>query len=91
MSWNPDRIKALRTSLGLSQSDFADALGLSRTASVTDLEKGNSTATGSTARMLDAIEAHGPNVGRAGKTLPDRLDAAAAELKGIARQLREGS
>ena len=92
MDWTPDRIKALRERLSLNQSAFADALGLSRTASISDLETGRTSATGTLARLLDAISSHGPNVGRAvSGDAAARLDAAAAEIQAIAQTMRSTS
>ena len=80
------------TAAALAQSAFADALGLSRTASVSDLETGRTSATGTLARLLDAISSHGPSVGRATSEDPAaRLDAAAAEIQAIAQTMRTAS
>lgn len=92
MNWTPDRIKALRERLGLTQTAFAEAIGLSRHASVSDLETGRTSATGTLARLLDAISSYGPNVGRAvSGNAAARLDAAAAEIQAIAQAIRSTS
>lgn len=57
--WTPERIRALRKSLGYTQAQMATALGLSRIASVSDLEKGKAEVNAPTTRLLYHIEAHG--------------------------------
>jgi len=92
MEWTPERIKAMRDRLGLSQPAFAEALGFTRAASVSDLETGRSAATGPTARILDAIAEHGPRVGTgAGGDLPTQLDAVASRIAAIAQAMRNGT
>ena len=89
MDWTPQRIADLRKRLGLSQSDFAAALGLSRTASVSDLENGRTNATGPTARLLDYIEQHGPTL-RNGDSVVQRLRALSDEAAALARAVEDG-
>ena len=90
MDWTPEQIKALRERFGFSQSAMAEAMGLSRTASVNDLEKGRTAATGATARLLDAMDAHGPRVGlETPKDPAARLDSLAEELRTVAASLRK--
>ncbi len=89
--WTPERVKALRSRLGLSQTAFAEALGFTRHASVLDLEKGNTTATGATARLLDVIEAGGVEAvapRRDAATLADDLDELARLATSAARRAR---
>ena len=58
--WTPDRIKALRKRLNMNQTQFAAALGFSRQASVSELERGEFEPSGSTAELLRHLDAHGP-------------------------------
>ena len=88
MDWTPQRIADLRKRLGLSQSDFAQALGLSRTASVSDLENGRTNATGPTARLLDYVERHGPTLASGG-SIADRLRALSEEAAALARAVED--
>lgn len=91
MDWTPEQIKALRERHGLSQTAFADALGLSRAASVSDLETGRQAATGQTARLLDVVAQHGPEAGRgSGGSVADELDRTAAALSALAHRVRAG-
>ena len=92
MDWTPDRVRALRKRLGLTQAAFADALGLARYQSVNELEAGRTAATGAVARLLDLFDAHGllrPDAPADGDaTAADRLDRAAREVADVARLLR---
>lgn len=55
--FTPERIKALRTQLGLSQSKFAAALGLSL-AAIRHWEQGIRSPDGATSKLLRILEAH---------------------------------
>ncbi len=89
MDWTPTTLRAFREHLGKSQADFADLLGFSRYQSVSNLEAGRREITDTVKRLLDYM-ARDAGYGQDEKAdVPDRLDAAAAELQGIARQLRE--
>lgn len=59
----PERIKALLAQLGLSQSKFAAALGLSL-AAIRHWEQGIRTPDGATSKLLRILEKH-----------PERIDA----------------
>ena len=58
--WTPERIRALRKRLGMTQDDFAAALGYSRKQSVSDLENGKMEPSGPAAELLRHLDAHGP-------------------------------
>ncbi len=58
--WPPDRIKALRSRLGLTQTEFADELGYSRKQSVSDLERGTMEPSTTICRLFDHLDARGP-------------------------------
>ena len=58
--WTPDKIRALRKRLKMTQAEFASALGFSRRGSVTELESGEFEPSGSTAELLRHLDAHGP-------------------------------
>lgn len=62
--WTPKRIRELRKAKGMTQADFADALGYDRVRSVGDLEHGRMEPSGSVCRVLDYIDTFG--------FLPDR-------------------
>ena len=55
--FTPERIKVLRTQLGLSQSKFAAALGLSL-AAIRHWEQGIRSPDGATSKLLRILEAH---------------------------------
>lgn len=55
--FTPERIKALRAQLGLSQSKFAAALGLSL-AAIRHWEQGIRTPDGATSKLLRILEKH---------------------------------
>lgn len=55
--FTPERIKTLRTQLGLSQSKFAAALGLSL-AAIRHWEQGIRSPDGATSKLLRILEAH---------------------------------
>lgn len=54
--WTGDEIRDLRKRLRFNQEEFAELLGLSRSRSVGDLEKGRTRATGAVAVLLDLID-----------------------------------
>ena len=56
-TWTPEEIRALRNSLRLNQTDFADRLGYERRQTVTDLETGLYAPSGPVRRLLDVLEA----------------------------------
>jgi DNA-binding transcriptional regulator YiaG len=57
--WTPDTIKALRKRLRLRQDEFALLLGYGeRRQSVSDLETGKTSPTGTVNVLLDIIDAH---------------------------------
>ena len=87
MTWTPEAVAALRSRLGLSQMAFAEALGFTRAASVSDLETGRRDVSGTVARLLDVLDGHGlavmqPKAG--GATSSASL---AAELRRIAGEI----
>jgi len=53
--WTPDEIRALRKGLKLTQAQFAERLGYSRRATVTDLEKGRYAPSGPAKLHLDRL------------------------------------
>lgn len=55
--FTPERIKALRAQLGLSQAKFARALGLSL-AAIRHWEQGIRTPDGATSKLLRILEQH---------------------------------
>lgn len=57
MKWMPEKIKALRKRLGLTQKEFADELGYARRESVAELERGDYSPSGPTQKLLNMLEA----------------------------------
>lgn len=62
MNWTPERIKALRERLGtleeggkLTQEKFANKIGMSRAASISDLENGRTKPKNQTIMLLDML------------------------------------
>lgn len=56
--WTPDAIKELRKRLRLRQDEFAALLRYDRRQSVSDLETGLTTPSGSVTALLDIIDDH---------------------------------
>ena len=86
------RVRTLREKLNLSQDALADALGLSRGSSVSDLERGTTTPTPQTLRLLDYIERFGypmPETPTTGDSASDadELRTIAANLGAIASRI----
>ena len=54
MTMTPEALKALRISLGLDQTQMANALGYSRAAQISDLERGKLPITTQTALLAEA-------------------------------------
>jgi len=61
MDWTPQRIRALRKRLRLSQKELARMLGYSRYQSVSELEKedGGMKPSGAVCILLDILDKHG--------------------------------
>lgn len=56
-TWTAEGVKALRTSLGLSQSQFANLIGC-HVRAVSQWERGLRVPTGLYAKALDALQRH---------------------------------
>lgn len=53
--WNGEKIKALRVHMGLTQTQFAEALGYGRYQTVLEFERGRREIPETTARLLDCL------------------------------------
>lgn len=61
--WTPDRIRALRKRLGMTQEAFAEEMGYSSAQRVAELEteaEWGRGASGPVSRLLDHLDARGP-------------------------------
>lgn len=56
MKWTPEKIKALRKSLGLTQKEFADRLGYARRETIADFEAGTYSPNKQAQMLLDMLE-----------------------------------
>ncbi len=56
---SPEKVRALRLSLGMTQQEMADYLGLKHKSQVTHLESGRTPATGPVLRLLLILDATG--------------------------------
>lgn len=56
MEWTPEDIRELRTTLGMTQSEFAKRLGYSRQATVSDLENGRQKPSGSAEQIMELLQ-----------------------------------
>ncbi len=67
-AWTPERFRALRKRLRLSQTEMANRLGSSRYQTVSDIERGQQAITATTALVLAMLEHQAPaeDAGRAG-------------------------
>ena len=59
-TWTPERFRALRKRMGLSQTKMAERLGFSRYQTVSDIERGEQAITATTALLLDVLEQQAP-------------------------------
>ena len=59
MDWTPERIRALRKRLGLTQDEFAEAMGYGSNSRISELENGKVEPTGPVAKLLDHLDSHG--------------------------------
>jgi len=57
--WNPERIRALRQRLGMSQEEFADAVGVTSGVSVSRWERGQNGPDRRCRKVLDELDAAG--------------------------------
>jgi DNA-binding transcriptional regulator YiaG len=51
----PDEVRAIRTRLGMTQVEFAAAMGVSRQATVAEWESGHRTPSGSAVRLMELL------------------------------------
>lgn len=66
-AWTADRIKALRSRLGWTQRELAEALGYDHTRSVSEIEGGRRNPSGSASVLLDLIDQYDGLPARKGK------------------------
>ena len=59
-TWTPERFRALRRRLGLSQTKMAERLGFTRYQTISDIERGEQAITATTALVLDMLEQQAP-------------------------------
>ncbi len=59
-AWTPERFRALRKRLRLSQTEMAERLGFSRYQTVSDIERGQQAITATAALVLDMLEEQAP-------------------------------
>ena len=60
-TWTPERFRALRKRLGLSQTKMAERLGFARYQTISDIERGEQAITATTALVLDMLEQQAPD------------------------------
>ena len=93
MNWTPENIRALREHAGLSQTDFADALGFNRYQTVSEIENGRREVTLTVQRLLDFIaERYGftsAPTGEEPRSPAEQVGQAATELETAAGRLRK--
>ena len=59
MDWTPEKIKDLRARLGMTQGEFAEAMGYGSNTRVSELENGRREPSGPASRLLDHLDARG--------------------------------
>ena len=56
-TWTPERIRALRKAMGLTQAELASRLGYRRSRTITEFENGTATPTVQAGIILDMLAA----------------------------------